>query len=555
MLPTADCDDCTPTHNLRRSLEAVPPSTIVWSSIPFVLTWVVIAILAQQRLFPRLSSDEGPKGGGSNGLPQFNRNSLKPSTRGLREKLRLRQPSAQRVASLVFSTSIGLSAVLVELLLCEISDTLNPAVRGLALRLTLSSLLLLTIIVTPALEIHGLAKTILGTPTDSTSTRRTKPTIRFALEVALFAAWLLTFWILPQASVLSTALRDSASDSHELAFSEACLERIGIIGISLMASLAGFAAVSSLWQNFGVRHRPVHDQDLSRKEAGLTATSEMLAAKQSRLRALQRKISESPASTHQSGFFTRVVGSLRGSSPETQELQSLQIEISGLETMRFTLATSLSHLRARSAQQSRSKTHTGKLLNLFNSLFACYCAYRICATSLSTLRRWWAPSHASFAATADPINNVLALLTTHWDSNLDRAAWSRQISFLLSGIMLLASFNAVLQTFRLFARFAPSLLQHAQTSLPLIISQIAGTYVVASALLLRSNLPAEVGGVISEALGAPLEAKFVERWFEGWFLVAVVLTALGILVGRKVGGVGAEEWEDEDGGWEGGKRC
>jgi hypothetical protein len=118
--------------------------------------------------------------------------------------------------------------------------------------------------------------------------------------------------------------------------------------------------------------------------------------------------------------------------------------------------------------------------------------------------------------------------------------------------MLLASFNAVLQTFRVFARFAPGLLQHAQTSLPLIISQIAGTYVISSALLLRSNLPAEVSGVITEALGAPLEGGFVMSWFEGWFLVAVGLTATGILVGRKVSG-GEDDWDD-DGSMEMGKR-
>jgi hypothetical protein len=118
--------------------------------------------------------------------------------------------------------------------------------------------------------------------------------------------------------------------------------------------------------------------------------------------------------------------------------------------------------------------------------------------------------------------------------------------------MLLAAFNAVLQTFRVFARFAPSLLQHAQTSLPLIISQIAGTYVISSALLLRSNLPAEVSSVITEALGAPLEGRFVEAWFESVFLVAVGLTATGILVGRKVGG-NDDDWDD-DGSIEMGKR-
>jgi hypothetical protein len=237
------------------------------------------------------------------------------------------------------------------------------------------------------------------------------------------------------------------------------------------------------------------------------------------------------------------MGSFRG-NPEVQELKSLQMEVAGLETMRFTLSNSLSNLRSRYTEQERSRTSSGKLINIFNTAFAVYCAYRICATSLSSIRRWWQPSH-SFA-TSDPINNLLAILTTHWDSNLDHAAWSRQISFLLSGVMLLASFNAVLQTFRLFARVAPGLLQHAQTSLPLIISQIAGTYVISSALLLRSNLPEEVSSVITEALGAPLEGRFVEGWFESWFLVAVGLTATGILIGRKVGN--ADEGWDDDGG-------
>lgn len=310
-----------------------------------------------------------------------------------------------------------------------------------------------------------------------------------------------------------------------------------------MASLAGFAAVSSLWQTFGVRHRPVRDTDIARKEAGLTATEEMLAVKQSRLRALQRKVTECAPSQQDSGFMARVIGNFRGSS-EAQEQRSLQMEISGLETMRLTLSASLSTMRTRLAEQQRSRTRSGRLLALVNTVFALYCAYRIGATSLSSLRQWWQPS--STFATSDPINNVLALLTTHWDSNLDRAAWSRQISFLLSGIMLLASFNAVLQTFRLFARFAPKLVLAAQTSLPLVISQIAGTYVISSALLLRSNLPAEVSSVISEALGAPLEGKFVEGWFESWFLVAVGLTATGILVGRKVGSAD-EEWDDLEG--------
>lgn len=49
--------------------------------------------------------------------------------------------------------------------------------------------------------------------------------------------------------------------------------------------------------------------------------------------------------------------------------------------------------------------------------------------------------------------------------------------------------------------------------------------------------------VVSEALGSPLEPGFVERWFDGWFLLASLGTAAGIWVGRKMGGFG-RDWDD-----------
>ncbi|QIW94797.1 hypothetical protein AMS68_000315 [Peltaster fructicola] len=512
-----DCLDCG-SHKpveLQRRLDTAPPTTVLLSLLPFAATWVVVSIIASQRLWPSITGDARPQ----TSLPQF-KNGEKSKTTTLQA---LRRPNTQIVARVVFSVSIGLSAVLAELLLCEISNTLHPAARSLALQVTLTWLLALSVLVTPAIEIHSFAKTML-TPQDSTSTKRSTSRARLVLELGLFASWLLVFWYIPQVSILREALvkADAAIRKSDRILTEACLERVGIIGISLLASLAGFAAVASLWQTFGVRHKTVKESDISRKEAGLTATEEMLLAKQSRLRALQQRTVDSPKTPNSAGFMGRVVGTFRGSS-EAQELKALEMEVSGLETMRFSLSQSLSTLRARYAEQELLRTKTGRLLNVFNTVFALYCAYRIGATSISTVRRWWQPD-ATFAS-ADPINNVISLLNV----------WHHAASILS---------NAVLQTFRLFSRFAPTVLQHAQTSLPLVISQVAGTYVISSALLLRANLPAEVSGVITEALGAPLESSFVEAWFESWFLVAVGLTAVGIFIGRKVAG-GNDDWDDD----------
>ena len=70
---------------------------------------------------------------------------------------------------------------------------------------------------------------------------------------------------------------------------------------------------------------------------------------------------------------------------------------------------------------------------------------------------------------------------------------------------------------------------------------------ISSALLLRSNLPVEMKSAITDALGAPLEPSFTEMWFEGWFLAASFLTAVGLWSGKRLKG---SEW-DEDGEGEG----
>lgn len=538
MLPTDDdCDECVPDY-LRRNLDSVPPMTIAVSLLPFAITFLAVAFISWQRLLPHFSSSES-QDGQSHGLPSYRKESAKSNERRL-----LGAISIRRLAAIAFSISLALSAVLAELIVCEISNLLNPAARGFALKITLFSLLVLIVIITPTLEAHLLVSGSQSSENAGTK-RKARLSMKYVAEALFLGLWFLAFWYIPL--LPATLHKQAGQTAKDLGFVEACLERIGIIGISLMASLAGFAAVSSIWQTFGVRQRPVREADISRKENGLSATRDMLATKQSRLRALQRKMADAPSD---SGFMTRMMGSIRGNA-DTTEQRALEMEISGLETMSMSLSSSLSTLQSRFNTQQRSRSTTGRFLNTFEFGFALYCLYRIAATSFSSLRRWWQPD--TTFATSDPINNILALLTTHYDPTLDREAWSRQISFALSAVMLLASLNSVLQTSRLFARFLPTAMQRTQTTLPLIISQIAGTYVISSALLLRSNLPDAYSSVITEALGAPLEGRFVEGWFESWFLVAVGLTSTGILVGRKMKDGDWDDWDDGAGDMEMGK--
>jgi hypothetical protein len=156
------------------------------------------------------------------------------------------------MSSLTFSTNIALSAVLAELILCEISNTVNPATRTSALKATLPLLLFQLIVVTPALEIHSVVS---GAGWSFGFGQRRQQQAAWILESLGLAVWLIGFWYLGRGLLGQYLHEESYVRNHSL--SEGCLERIGIIGISLMASLAGFAAVSSLWQTFGAKHRAV----------------------------------------------------------------------------------------------------------------------------------------------------------------------------------------------------------------------------------------------------------------------------------------------------------
>ena len=536
MLPSDKCEDdaCMAPGHHSRSVSTASFSTLAFSSIPFLLTFLVVSVVVLHKLFPLVSGLQQNKDGEDHYLPSDAPPSLRQSHAEHGAK-----SSRRRVVAISFSITIALAAVLAELILCEISNSLNPAARTIALKATVPTLLFFLIVLIPFLELQSIVS---GSGWSFKRTERGRiPKTAWLLQAAGFSLWLMGFWWLGK-GIPGTYIHTMASQSGK-GLSEACVERVGIIGISLMALLSGFAAVSAPWQTFGAKTRPVTESDVARKQAGLDATNDMLNSKKSRLRALQRKMKDTPAE----GFMTKVIGTIRGSA-DAQELKALELEISGLQSMALGLSSSLTLLQNRRASTLRATSPLGKLLFTPASYgFSLYCIYRILTTSLTTLRRLLFPSPdptAFTSSTTDPINRILSLIAKHLDPTLDQLAWSRQISFLLSGIILLASFNSVLQTFHMLTKLSPGLFYQAQANLALIIAQISATYVISSALLLRSNLPTEMKSVVSEALGSPLEPGFVERWFEGWFMVASIGTAVGIWVGRKFAGGG--DWDDWD---------
>ncbi|KAL9579102.1 MAG: hypothetical protein Q9212_005301, partial [Teloschistes hypoglaucus] len=343
MLPSSDdCDECRPPGS-------TPATTAVaLSSLPFIATFLLVSTIVLQKLFPILSGYASPNSKKIN----FN---LSPS-----------RFTIQKFSALTSSTTIALAAVLAELILCEISGFIHPNVRRLAFHFTIALLLIILVIVIPSLQIHSVISAAGWEFTGKSRGGRLR--LAWVLQFISTAAWLVGFWwtgeqLLAKASstTASSAVQGSRSSSQTL--SEACLSRVGIIGISFMALLSGFASVSAPWQTFFSQPRhPVTEADVARKAAGLEATDNMLAAKRSRLRALERKIAESPQ--NKAGFFQKAMGSIMRGNADLAEVKALEMEIGGLETMASSLSASHSMLATRRRQQNRSRTFTGRLLLL-----------------------------------------------------------------------------------------------------------------------------------------------------------------------------------------------
>ena len=527
MLPSSNgCDECTP----RASMLA--PTALIFSSLLFLSTFLFVATVVLPRILPLLSG-EAP--------------SLKSSAHA--RPLQSSRPIFKRVSAAVFCSTIALATVLVELILCEISNTLNATARGIAFHVVVSLLLFFLIIAIPFLEITSI---ITSAGYQFTGSEQGRLKIAWVLQFLGFTAWLLGFW---WSGDYLLGRHEAVGPMPESARNvvETSLERIGVIGISVMSLLSGFASVSSPWQNFFSRLKPVTETSLARKAAGLDATQEMLSTKRSRLRALEQKMSEAPTES----FFKKAIGSFRGNADYT-ERQNLLLEISGLETMALSLSSSYSNLQTRFSQQERSRTPSGRLMLTTAYLFSIFCLYRITTTTLTFTRRSLS-SHrytSETFTTSDPVDNILALLAKHYDPHLNQAVRARQISFLLSGVILFASFSTVMQTFRLFARFLPSLLKTIQANLALVVAQVCATYVISAALMLRGMMPGSiVGEGLKSLVGGRDDMRWVDGWFERWFLGGVAITFVGIWLGKKLGG--SDEWDDDyddAGGLEMGKR-
>ncbi|RDA83468.1 hypothetical protein CP532_6077 [Ophiocordyceps camponoti-leonardi (nom. inval.)] len=412
-------------------------------------------------------------------------------------------------------TTLALALALAALVMADVAEVVDGAARDKALAVVVPALLLLLVVLVPWLECGNLASVLC-------SIRR----LAFPLQLLLFGGWAMIFfsvgWAVPLFPTSAMTTRTTTKNAKTNATMTnalilGCLERVGVVGISSMAFLAGFAAVSAPWHTiWRRRRRRVTDEDVARSQAGLDAAADMLASKRLQLSSLQRRDDE------QALVAADLLRTGSGGN-KAAEMRALRVDISGLEAVEARLESRLESIRdARAAGTAR-----GRVLALPSYVFSVYCVYRVAATALATVRRvvLSSPPSDSYpypsSSGDDPISRLLAQATP---TLLDQASWTRTLSFLSSGLILAAGARSAVATVRLVSRYAPRrvLFLLREGIAPLAFAQTAAAYALAAAMLLvrRHHHQHHHQYQQHDILGEALSPDFVDACFDACFLVA-----------------------------------
>lgn len=306
-------------------------------------------------------------------------------------------------------------------------------------------------------------------------------------------------------------------------FLTACVLRIGFLGVTAMALVSGFGAISSLW-NLSSKRRLVSEFEISRLRQSMEIAQEQLEAKARLIRKLEIRTVESD------GLFARLLG-----AESSADMVTAEADYSDLSDLHNSLLADLIAAQAIFEDQKREKTKIGMLYKTFDVLFSIYCLYRICTTTWS-LTPW--KSDAS-----DPVSQLLALLVAHYDENIDQESWARSFGFMLSGIVIMGSLRACLLVLARMSKVLPRLIN--QQSMALVFALLIGLYNMATAIVLCRNLPSEFGKNIRHNLGTSLDQSRFDIWFDSVFLVSCVMTTLILFVQYRVCGVDADDLRSE----------
>ncbi|KAF6063219.1 Abscisic acid G-protein coupled receptor family protein [Candida albicans] len=447
-----------------------------------------------------------------------------------------------RIIGIVFSVTLSLSVGLILLILLELGDFLDADSRLGLFKITINTLIFLLVSVVPIFIISLLAiQDILP---------KTLPSA--GLVSILYAVWLL---VLHKCGDLTQSFNPRGDVSRHVV--EKVINEVSIVGITILAILSGVGSISTPYKIFekykGLEpdSKDVNQVDINSAIQYFNNTLSLIAKRKSELNKLQvaaggtvynlpndsHRLHKSPKKLS----LLHKVQSFANISKYDSEENELIKEIESLESLKNTLYDDLVKLISKyTLQNDQYNVSLERLLYWGNMSLAIYCVYRIINVFLVKL-----PLLLFYGEDYYNVSSTV-ILSVFRNLPVSEAQLVNQLSFILSASLFVCSFSNVLTTFKSFSRFFPG---HSSSETTknwlkhLIVAELVGVYVIATALLIRTNLPATLSNQISKILSLSgsaakspnasiEEVVFIDNWFDKIFAITCVITSIVIFMKR-----------------------
>ncbi|OUM66495.1 hypothetical protein PIROE2DRAFT_6217 [Piromyces sp. E2] len=360
---------------------------------------------------------------------------------------------------MLFSLVFAGSCSLFELVIFEITDILSLSARRLYWKLFIYFMLALVSIIIPLYQSYSLSSFI--------KIRH----IRLTITVILYSIYLLVFW---KISVYFPIYSKYAQPQDINALTEG-IGRVGIFGVMFMAILSGFGAVNSPYTTLSIFIKPITKNDINVAERKYQKTMENILMKKKRLLKLKEKYMESEQQ-YQKQTITQIFNIFK---PKTNEISRLSEEIQELELFNRQLFQAIDELYIEKDKIAFSKTLQGKYNNILGYFFSGYCLYKIVTTLINIL--------FNRIGETDPITYGLDIVVQSLQLNIDVNVWSKQLSFIFIGVLILVSIRSLLiQIMTIFQNYSKAL---SPDNIVLFLAWFMGTYFLSFVLMMRVNLP------------------------------------------------------------------
>lgn len=442
------------------------------------------------------------------------------------------------IARHVFSCCFSESLALLTLVMFHSLGLLHERSLQIHFSLALRFLLLLILLVVPLVQCLQLTYRARDTTSPLT------PTKRLALALVPFTLYIFLFTRIPpyvttsmpphqgfnvtlpsshgiknihsidlgDVSELDPPLMEEPAAAEAVAWSrggwlEPSLGRVVVCGVVALGLLSGYGAIRTAYmfnENGGLkRGKTITREDVINAERSLYRVRHDQAAKREQLAARQHHTGPSQTAGWLGSWSSR----------GDREAAEISRELSGLAAVEVQVSRSLAAMRMQRQRQKFSSTLQGRIFNLVGFIFAIYCVARIVMCMTSIL---YQPSALGSKRDGDWISYFIALGLSQIPGIDDVPAWSRTISLVLTGALILSSLAQVLRSVSRILRLTSKSI--GAGFLLLSLAQLMSTYVISLLIQLRRSLD---GDDLSLLATLP-DFGIFGRLFDAMFLVAAL---------------------------------